>query len=109
MSKHTIGVWEFERPFMDSFSHSGGHTTTSCNYLVALLNDDVTEQEDSDRIEVYGPNQKANAALIAAAPALLDTLKNLFALVQGEAPTLLENDHHYDMVVDAISRAEGRT
>jgi len=55
----------------------------------------------------YG-SHAANARLIAAAPDLLDALKNLYALVQGECPSLLEDDHHDLMVSNAIAKAEGR-
>lgn len=47
--------------------------------------------------------------MIAAAPDLLHALKNLYALVQGECPSLLEDDHHNLMVSEAIDKAEGRS
>ena len=37
---------------------------------------------------------------------LLAALKNLYALVQGECPSLLENDHHDDMVRAAIAKVQ---
>ena len=37
---------------------------------------------------------------------LLIALKNLFALVQGECPSILEGDHHYDMICAVIAKAE---
>jgi len=51
---------------------------------------------------------EANSNLIAAAPDLLAALKNLYAMVQGQCPSLLENDHHNEMVYGAIAKAEGR-
>ena len=56
----------------------------------------------------YATRQLANARLIAAAPDLLEALKNLYALVQGECPSLLEDNHHDDIVASAIAKAEGR-
>lgn len=37
---------------------------------------------------------------------LLHALRELFALVMGEAPGLLENDHHYELVTRAMINAE---
>lgn len=31
---------------------------------------------------------------------------NLYAMVNGECPSLLENDHHDDMVQDALAAAK---
>lgn len=31
-------------------------------------------------------------------------LRNLFAMVQGECPSLLEGDHHFDQITDALSK-----
>jgi len=33
---------------------------------------------------------------------LRDALKNLFALVEGEAPSILRDDHHYELVRAAL-------
>jgi len=49
----------------------------------------------------------ANARLFAAAPDLLDALQNLYALVKGECPSLLADDHHDEMVRTAIAKATG--
>lgn len=56
---------------------------------------------------------EANARLIAAAPDLLEALRELFATVQGECPRLLDEDrganpHLYSSIVDAIAKAEGQ-
>lgn len=61
---------------------------------------------------LYG-DSAANARLIAAAPDLLDALKELVAVVRGECPSLLEEDSGgsalLDMAIeDAIAKAEGR-
>jgi hypothetical protein len=60
---------------------------------------------------VYGGGRdidwcRANASLISAAPDLLGALKALYALVLGECPSLLEDDHHDTMVRAAITKAE---
>ena len=38
---------------------------------------------------------------------LFHALDNLYAMVNGECPSLLENDHHDDMVRDALAAAKG--
>ena len=50
---------------------------------------------------------QANARLIAAAPEVLYALENLLALVEGECPSILRDDHHHDMVTAAIRKAKG--
>lgn len=55
---------------------------------------------------------KANARLIAAAPELLEALKSLYHMVQGECPSLLDEDSggsaHLDILIRAaIPKAEG--
>jgi hypothetical protein len=57
-------------------------------------------------VVVYELNtNKSDHSLIKAAPDLLHALKNLYALVQGECPSLLEDDHHAMMVENAIAKA----
>lgn len=63
--------------------------------------------------DIVPPEPEANARLIAAAPDLLEALRELFATVQGECPRLLDEDrganpHLYSSIVDAIAKAEGR-
>ncbi len=53
-----------------------------------------TTDENSEFVQ-YGIEQEeidANARLIAAAPELLESLENIFALVKGECPSLLNED-----------------
>ena len=38
---------------------------------------------------------------------LLRALENLYYLVQGECPSLLEDDHHYFLVTDACTAGKG--
>lgn len=54
----------------------------------------------------------ANARLIAAAPELLEALEKLYALVEGESPSLLDEDSGGDSRLDieicaAIAKAKG--
>jgi hypothetical protein len=56
----------------------------------------------------YKAEEEANARLIAAAPDLYIALKSLYALVEGECPSLLENDHHAMLAFNAIAKAEGK-
>lgn len=66
----------------------------------------------ADTIGGLGDAEKANAAFIVKAvnchDELLAALVNLYALVRGECPSILENDHHDEMVRAAIAKAEGR-
>lgn len=56
--------------------------------------------------EPFGAHEaQANARLIAASPELLSALQNLYALVKGECPSLLEDDHHDELVRAAIDKA----
>lgn len=53
-------------------------------------------------------NKKAQLeALRAINDDLLEALKHLYALVQGECPRLLEDNHHDTMVRAAIAKATG--
>ena len=63
----------------------------------------------------YFPSEneaKANARLSAAAPELLEALEMLYAVVQGECPSLLDEDSGGDSRLDiaiaaAIAKAKG--
>jgi hypothetical protein len=50
--------------------------------------------------------KEANMQLCCAAPELLFALKRLFVLVLNDAPRLLQDDHQYNIVADAIAKAE---
>ena len=59
------------------------------------------------------PDQLANALLMAAAPELLTALEELYAMVKGECPSLLNEDSggcaRLDMAIeDAINKARGK-
>ena len=49
------------------------------------------EREAVELVELRAERDRLQAAL-----------KNLLALVEGECPSLLEGDHHYQMVLDAL-------
>lgn len=49
--------------------------------------------------------EQAIAALRAQVAKTTNALENLFALVEGECPSLLEDDHHASMTEDAINSA----
>jgi len=81
-----------------------------------------TVDRGDDHDEATRQQAEQRAKLIAAAPTmveelererkinaqLLHALKSLLALCEGEVPSLLEDDHHYQLVTDAIAKAEGR-
>jgi len=101
MSKHTPGPWKAEetrdagkRPVIEIV----GAGRSVADLLIAGPN----ASHDSD-----GGTGRADAALIAAAPDLLAALEALYALVQGESPSLLEDDHHDEMIRAAIAKATG--
>ena len=59
------------------------------------------------------PDRNANARLVAAAPDLLAALEELYAMVKGECPSLLNEDSggcaRLDMAIeDAINKARGK-
>lgn len=37
---------------------------------------------------------------------LVSALENLIAMVQGECPTLLKDDHHFGIVTDALKKTK---
>ena len=95
MSKHTPGPWK----------HSGSTW------------DDVIELHDSKDVYIGEVQREsavddANAALIAAAPELLEALKAITDCVHMEGPAgttaYLISDSRMDAAKVAISKAEGR-
>lgn len=69
------GPWaDPERPERDVFEPHNGHTTTPEDYLAIHIGEG-NELEGENYITVHGPNQEANAKLVAAAPEMLEALR----------------------------------
>ena len=83
MSEHTPGPWIVNRHYIESESGL-------CRARIAIIDDGA------------GTNPKANAALIAAAPDMLQALENL------ENDDRAIPDHAWMMVKDAIDKAKGK-
>ena len=101
MSKHTPGPWwiDWNVSRLDIFSSDAAT-------LVATL-------RRSALSEGIDETAKANARLIAAAPELFEALRELYALVRGKAPSLLEDtsggsDRVAMMCEDAIAKATAK-
>lgn len=102
MSKHTPGPWEYEKEHRDCFSHTSGHYTAPVEFTTIFM-DDGNELDGENRAEVHGPNQEANARLIAAAPDMLEALK-LAKDIIGHP-----DDPFTVLIESTIAKAEGRT
>jgi len=102
MSKHTPGPWVVVPNLSASENHRGYRIVAKPRAFTIV----TVQPLDEDGIE-----GGANASLIAAAPDLLDCLKELVALVRSEASCLLEEDSggsaKLSMDIDAaIAKAE---
>lgn len=62
------------------------------------------EQADRDGVMVKVSRQAVDETL-AQYVALFGALESLFAMVRGECPSLLEDDHHFDLVTAALDAA----
>lgn len=71
-NEHTKGEWYAVRCYRDAISRDGDHTTISDDFMTVFMGDD-----EENHIDVHGPNQKANARLVEAAPELLAILDEL--------------------------------
>ena len=85
MSKHTPGPWELWG------TASPSQVIAAENYFVA---------------QTLGRNDEANARLIAAAPDLLDALKDLKAQVETFCAQFGESDFETGRAAAAIAKAE---
>ena len=116
MSGHTPGPWTVHShwrgmvvPAIDVEKKRGGAVDPDVEareYAKVIHERGGSVYPEFYRSRVMREEAVANARLIAAAPDLLDALRNLYALVQGEAPSLLEDDHHDGIVRRAIAKAK---
>lgn len=101
MPNYTPGPWEADRGFRDAGGYGVDHYTLDDDFLTVFCGAEASEDfdpEKHDYIEVYGPNQEANARLIAAAPDLFEALQHYVGKFGncGEA---------YDQACEAIKKA----
>lgn len=101
MSKHTAGPWSVTEDGEICAGPVEG-SGICIGTLYAAEDYPCLDPEDEAKCD---EEYKANAKLIAAAPDLLAALQSLYALVKGECPSLLENDHHDEMVSAAVAKA----
>jgi len=98
MSGHTPGPWILT---------DGDRFESSCVITTHLRLDEsmasIAEVE-TDWIEPFGSEQRANTLLIAAAPDLLEALRNLLKVHEGEGGTTY---HAGDIARAAIAKATG--
>ena len=95
---HTHGPWEL------GYSDLGSQIISSADGYVAVVHYWSRPEQE----------MKANARLIAAAPDLLGALEELYAMVWGECPRLLNEDSGGDArldskIKDAITKARGES
>lgn len=99
---YTPGPWKVETP-------GKVRQVNSDEGPIAL----VVERRERGSSHYDNAETDANARLMCAAPDLLEALKELYAQVCGECPSLLNEDSGGDAkldseIRDAIARAEGK-
>ncbi|MNL54803.1 hypothetical protein D3C87_1781660 [compost metagenome] len=117
MVKHTPGPWDSR----GEVKWVGDENSQSKLYVgdIRPVSEDFRGQictiQSADHIKgISREEAAANACLIKAAPELLDCLRELYAIVRGECPSLLNEDSGGNAelelaIVEAIAKAEGRT
>jgi hypothetical protein len=105
-TKHTPGPWTMTWDKYGKESEIHGKSELNDGPICIIPHDDVTESGAEEQL--------ANARLIAAAPELLGALESLYAMVQGECPSLFliyedsGGDARLDIAVAAaIAKAKG--
>lgn len=76
----TAEPWQSERGFTDEFSHASGHYTAPATSITVYCGEEAINSDGEfpfDNIEVYGPNQEANARLVVAAPKFFKAVAGL--------------------------------
>lgn len=105
MSKHTPGPWELQKPLFGE-QHIYVHSENSINgkVLSGRQHICVVPYEGKRGSAAYHEMFNANARLIAAAPVLLEALKQAVAWIEGERTPI-------DALANAraaIAKAEGQ-
>lgn len=114
-SKHTPGPWKIVRRMGWDFQGIDEQASGECKMgFVGPAGERICWFGNS---ETYYPTEgdepsEADACLIAAAPDLLETLKELVDVLRKEAPGTPLNNHRFDMLgakaYAAIAKAEGK-
>lgn len=96
MTEFTSGEWELAW-------EDGKHGVVAASVDGKMVFIGMIGNNDNDPIK--NETRKANARLVSAAPNLFWALTDLFAMVQGEVPSLLEDHHMFDVVSAALTKA----
>ena len=94
---HTPGDWKLTQPAggFASIVDANGELVFALAYPSLGLGDKARNPEEVE----------ANAQLLVSAPKLLEALKELYAQVKGECPSLLNEDSGVDAELDSQIRA----
>ena len=109
--KHTPGPWRTGREDMQSYDGATGEPFASvyCDDERAEMH--LGEKLPYDIARTFGDECKANARLIAAAPELLESLKEFVGLANFDADTVPKTTEEWDAMVAkaeaVIAKAEG--
>ena len=112
-TKHTPGPWSYSPPFDDgSMLRSSWQPAIIGRFEPASDGTKYRRLAEICAFEFRMTPSEADGRLMAAAPELLEALKKLYALVEGECPSLLDEDSGGDSRLDieiraAIAKAKG--
>ena len=95
MSKHTPGPWRAEK--------HPQHDHVHCSELWMIIAGEPDDCSDAEIAQVIAYEAEANARLIAAAPDMLEALKEARALLRGCIGEAI------DRIDAALAKAEGRS
>ena len=101
MTKHTPGPWVFTEENNGHLEIKGQKRYVAMLFRMDDFEADPVETPDCEQAE-------ANARLIAAAPELLDGVKELVEWLEMEYPESL-HQKHFDKWYKLIAKAEGST